>query len=221
MIDVKDYKTLVFDCDGVILNSNYVKSLAFYNACLPYGEKAANTLVDYHVANGGISRYKKFEYFLDCIVSRKEKGPDMESLLSAFSYEVRKGLMRCEIAGGLKELRAYTSGANWFVVSGGDQSELRDVFSRRGIDSLFDGGIYGSPATKSEILKKRSIGGGLQEPSLFLGDSRYDYLAASEMKMDFAFISGWTEFSDWEQYCDKNGIIAVESIAKLISSSHQ
>lgn len=60
-----EYKTLVFDCDRVILNSNKVKTEAFYQSALAYGEQAAQALVEYHIANGGISRYKKFAYFLD------------------------------------------------------------------------------------------------------------------------------------------------------------
>ena len=38
---ITDYASLVFDCDGVVLNSNKVKTEAFYQAVLPYGEAAA------------------------------------------------------------------------------------------------------------------------------------------------------------------------------------
>jgi len=60
MLDLANYKTLVFDCDGVILNSNKLKTQAFYQATLPYGESKAQAMVNYHVQNGGISRYRKF-----------------------------------------------------------------------------------------------------------------------------------------------------------------
>jgi len=56
------YKTLVFDCDGVVLNSNKIKTQAFYEATKQFGHESAQALVDYHVANGGISRYAKFEW---------------------------------------------------------------------------------------------------------------------------------------------------------------
>lgn len=48
-LSVTDYTTLVFDCDGVVLDSNKVKTEAFYQATLPYGEAAAQAMVDYHV----------------------------------------------------------------------------------------------------------------------------------------------------------------------------
>ena len=37
---------------------------AFYKTALQYGEAEAIKLVDYHIKNGGVSRYKKFEHFL-------------------------------------------------------------------------------------------------------------------------------------------------------------
>ena len=59
---IKDYETIIFDCDGVILNSNNIKIQAFYETALIYGHDLANELVKYHIENGGISRYQKFEF---------------------------------------------------------------------------------------------------------------------------------------------------------------
>tara|TARA_Y100001933_G_C18894941_1_gene519964 strand:- start:17 stop:607 length:591 start_codon:yes stop_codon:yes gene_type:complete len=155
--ELKAYLTLVFDCDGVVLDSNKVKTTAFYQATLPYGEAAAQAMVDYHVANGGVSRYKKFAYFLEQIAPThaEHQGPDLEDLLQAYAGYVREGLLSCEMAPGLESLRQQIPDARWLIVSGGDQSELRDVFAQRGISEWFDGGIFGSPDTKDEILAVR------------------------------------------------------------------
>ena len=59
------YKSIIFDCDGVLLDSNTIKSEAFYQSVLPFGQKYADEFIQYHKNNGGISRYKKFEYFLN------------------------------------------------------------------------------------------------------------------------------------------------------------
>ena len=56
-LNLSSYKTIIFDCDGVILNSNKIKTEAFYNVTATYGIEAANELVSYHKLNGGISRY--------------------------------------------------------------------------------------------------------------------------------------------------------------------
>ncbi|WP_271912222.1 HAD family hydrolase [Vreelandella alkaliphila] len=211
---ITEYRTLVFDCDGVVLNSNRVKTDAFYQTALPYGEAAAQALVDYHVQNGGISRYLKFAYFLEHIVARDPKGPELGKLLARYAEEVIGGLKYCDIAPGLTELRA-NSAARWLIVSGGDQSELREVFTVRGIASLFDGGIFGSPDTKDAILTRELMVGNIQFPALFLGDSKYDFHAATQAGLAFIFLHGWSEVSDWKLWADQQRIVTCHSLADL------
>lgn len=197
---LSSYKTLIFDCDGVVLNSNRVKTDAFYAAALPYGEAAAKALVDYHVSNGGISRYKKFAYFVECIVPGKP-GPNIDELLNRYATQVRDGLISCDVSAGLQKLRKATPHARWMIVSGGDQAELRDVFGARELDQLFDGGIFGSPDTKDEILSSELACENIVAPALFLGDSKYDYQAANAAGLDFIFLSKWSEVENWEEWC--------------------
>ena len=71
MNKLSNYKNLIFDCDGIILNSNKIKTQAFYDVVSIYGNKAANELKNYHIKNGGISRYKKFHYFSENIAKKK------------------------------------------------------------------------------------------------------------------------------------------------------
>ena len=215
-----EYKTLVFDCDGVILNSNKVKTEAFYQSALAYGEQAAQALVEYHIANGGISRYKKFAYFLDEIVptlASKVSEPRLEALLERYAEIVLQGLLTCEVAEGLEELRSKTSDAKWLIVSGGDQDELRYIFNERGLAKYFDGGIFGSPDTKDQILEREISNGNIQQPALFLGDSKYDYLASAGAGIDFIFISGWSEFEGFNMYFLEKKIKCMESVYKVLT----
>lgn len=214
-IDLEKYQAFVFDCDGVVLNSNTIKTQAFYNVANIYGNKAAKALVDYHVQNGGISRYKKFEYFLTQILSKPLIQDELNELLENFANEVKKALLTCEVAESLQEIKEKTKYAKWFIVSGGDQNELREVFEKRGLAELFDGGIFGSPDTKDTILKREKENQNIKGKALFLGDSIYDYTAASKAEMDFVFISGWSEVENWEDFCIQNKIkyeTAIKSI---------
>lgn len=197
---MKDYASLVFDCDGVVLNSNAVKTMAFRSAVMDYGPDKADALVEHHVSNGGVSRYRKFDHFLRNIVGTEVTHDALESLLSKYAASVREGLLACELAPGLQHLRQMTIGTPWMLVSGGDQAELRDVFAARGINEWFDAGIFGSPDTKEFILAREIRVGNLHKPALFFGDSRYDHIAATTAGLDFAFISGWSEFDDWMRY---------------------
>ena len=190
---IQDYQTLVFDCDGVVLNSNKIKTKAFYEATKHFGHEPAQALVDYHVANGGISRYAKFEYFITQILQQSFDEALYQDLLERFATAVKQGLMNCEVAEGLDQLKAQTPNANWLIVSGGDQQELRDVFAARDLAKYFEGGIFGSPEAKEVILGREINNNNISLPALFLGDSKYDYLAASQAELDFIFISGWSE----------------------------
>lgn len=216
---VSAYKTLVFDCDGVILDSNKVKTRAFYEAALPYGESAAQAFVTYHTANGGVSRYRKFAYFLEVIVpslAGSITGPRLEQLLAGYAASVRQGLLTCSVAPGLHVLREATSAARWLIVSGGDQAELREVFAQRELAALFDGGIFGSPDTKDQILHRECDNGNVVHSALFIGDSKYDYQAATTAGLDFVFMAEWSEVINYKAWCDSCSIPALQSIADLV-----
>lgn len=214
-MNLTQYQTLVFDCDGVVLNSNKVKTDAFYQTALLYGEAAAKQLVEYHVERGGVSRYKKFEWFIQHVVAGKV-GPNLEQLLENYAAAVRHGLLNCQIAEGLTELRDKTQHANWLIVSGGDQQELREVFAARGIATLFDGGIFGSPDSKEVILARELKAGNIKSSALFLGDSRYDHIASATANLDFLFLTEWSEFLQWPEYCLENNINRTKNIHSLL-----
>lgn len=218
-----DYATLVFDCDGVVLDSNKVKTEAFRHAASLWGAEAADALVAHHVANGGVSRYAKFRYFLDSIAPRYANSSEItndqsvfEELLSRFADSVRNGLMSCKIAEGLESLRAATPNARWMIVSGGDQDELRAVFSARAIAKYFDAGIFGSPDTKHVIVTREKAKGNIRERVLLLGDSRLDHEVAEAAGFDFLFVAGWTEFTGWKDYVDRKGLKTVIGLSALL-----
>jgi phosphoglycolate phosphatase-like HAD superfamily hydrolase len=214
---ISNYSTLVFDCDGVVLDSNRVKTEAFRQAALPYGSELADMLVVYHVANGGVSRYVKFRYFLDEIVPKGLVGPDLGEMLASYAAVVRTGLMECAVADGLYELRSAYPKQRWLIVSGGDQAELREIFAARKLDGLFDGGIFGSPDTKDMILEREIYLRNIVSPALLLGDSAYDWRAAQVAALDFAFVSDWTELRNWKEFVRENKLKKIGKIADLAS----
>lgn len=212
-----NYHTLVFDCDGVVLNSNKVKTQAFYAATKHFGHESAQALVDYHVENGGVSRYLKFEYFLTDILQTALDQSVLDDLLIRFSQSVKQGLMDCDVADGLEEMKVKTPQANWLIVSGGDRDELGDVFTLRGLAKYFDGGIFGSPDDKDTILAREKASQNIRGYALLVGDSKYDYLAASKAGLDFVFLSDWTEVKDWQNWVSENNLKSYRNLKSLTS----
>ena len=218
MIDLKKYKSVVFDCDGVVLDSNIVKTEAYFRTAKNLGatDIQAQALVDYHVNLGGISRYHKFDWYLREVLQNPVTEAAIQALLDGFSKELEVGLMQCDLARGLFALREKTD-SNWMILSGGDQQEIRDLFAKRKIAHLFDGGLFGSPDNKDVVLAREKANGNISQPALFLGDSKYDFEAATRAGLDFIFISDWTEVPDWQAFCAVNNITVLPNIAQLLA----
>tara|TARA_B100000212_G_scaffold271094_1_gene210520 strand:- start:1682 stop:2347 length:666 start_codon:yes stop_codon:yes gene_type:complete len=217
---LSDYKSIIFDCDGVILDSNKIKTNAFYSVAKEYNEQAAIELIAFHKANGGISRYKKFDLFRKELLPKYKinKEVNLDKLINEYSIEVKNGLLNCLICSDLNFLKKSTKNIPWSVVSGGDEKEIRYIFKKRNIDYFFEGGIYGSPNTKEDIFKKCLEKGTFKNPALYIGDSKYDYISASKFNIDFVFLSIWTEFREWKEYTSLKNIFTINKISDLINN---
>lgn len=218
MQNLNSYQTLVFDCDGVVLNSNFAKIEAYREVALQFGANAqqAEALVQHHIQLGGISRYPKFEYFLREIMHIMVTQDDIQQLLDRFTQLVRAKLSHCQISPHLARLRQVTANARWMMISGGDQQELRDVMYQRDLQQYFDAGIFGSPDNKQVILAREIAQGALLKPALFIGDSHYDFFSANEAALDFVFLHGWTDVEDWQDFCREHQITAMVDLGELI-----
>ena len=219
MYKLSRYKNLIFDCDGIILNSNKIKTQGFKDVVSIYGKEAALELESYHIKNGGISRYKKFNYFLETIAHKHDLDVDsikLQDLLNNYSKVVKNKLEKCEICKQIVNYRKRSQ-AIWYVVSGSDQNELEEVLKKRNLYKIFDGGIYGSPLSKDEIFsnifKNKKIE---KSKSLYIGDSKYDYIAAKNIGIDFIFLTKWSEFKELRIFAKKNNISYYKEFSNLL-----
>ena len=107
MTNLAYYQTIIFDCDGVILNSNFRKIEAYRNAALEFGASKADAeaLVHHHIELTGISRNIKFEYFLTNILHQDVTDISMNNLINNLNNNVIKLLKSCEVAEGLDLLK--------------------------------------------------------------------------------------------------------------------
>ena len=214
---MKNYSHLFFDCDGVILNSNQVKTNAFFSLALNFGEIEAQKLVNYHLANGGISRYKKIEYFQKNIINNSDKGLYKE-LVAEYGKIVKEKLLKVEISKGIFRIKKFFPHSKIAIISGSDQDELRWLFKKKSIDHFFNFGIYGSPRNKIEILRVIFSDFKGKEKAIFIGDSKYDFEVSKLFKIDFAFISEWSDIKDWESFAKVNNINTYKNIYDFLEN---
>lgn len=221
-LDLTRYKTLVLDCDGVVLNSNKTKVNAYFEVAKRNGatDAQAQALVDHHVQKGSFPRNGKIEYYLKEILKQEVTDEVMQLYMHTFDEILDKTLMDCEVAPGLQALRDATRHSKWMLLSGGDQRELRTIFARRNLADLFDAGIFGGPDTKDVVLAREKANGNLQLPALFIGDSKYDHQAATRAGLDFVFLSDWTEVADWKNYCAQNNITVMSRLGSIMAADN-
>lgn len=202
----------------MVLDSNVVKTEAYFRTAKNLGatDAQAQALVDYHVKLGGISRYHKFEWYLREVLQQPLTDAAIQALLDEFARELEVGLMECPVAEGLQVLREATPGVNWMMLSGGDQQEIHTLFAKRNLSHFFNGGLFGSPDNKDTVLAREKSNGNLQLPALFIGDSKYDFEAATRAGLDFVFLSDWTDVADWDGYCRVNDIQVRRNILNLL-----
>lgn len=193
---IKADTLLFFDCDGVILNSNEIKSSAFFEVAKNFAPlEIAEAFLQYHVSHGGITRYKKFEYLFSQLLRKTNYDLELHEALSSYEKIVFQQLLECDLIDGVEDyLKAVPN--TKYVVSGGKETELHEVFERRNLKKYF-AGIHGGPRNKYQIIEDINP---LSANRIFFGDSKVDYEVATAFKMDFVFISSKTEFKDWQTY---------------------
>ena len=92
------YESIIFDFDGVIIESNNIKDNAFFNIFLSYGEDVALYSKKYHLLNRGVSRFKKIEYIIKKFSLPPE---DYQIILDNFSKDVFNGVCNSPLVDGV------------------------------------------------------------------------------------------------------------------------
>jgi len=211
----KPYKKYIFDCDGVILDSNNLKIQAMKVSLSKYfsdNDLIADCL-NYFKHNFGKSRFHHINYFLDSIFFFPSKETMMQKLLTDYSNQCRILYSTANITPGSISFINNCNGEK-YIASGSEQSELRDIFLQRGLDSYFNG-IFGSPTPKAKIIERILKKDNCNNAVMF-GDSHADMIAAQENKIDFVF---YTPFSNVKnemiEICIQNNHHIFDDFTKL------
>lgn len=200
-IDIKNLDFVIFDCDGVIIDSNKIKTEAFKEVLKKYPNQLVEKLIKYHKHNGGISRKIKFQYFFDNIMKLKNNKNLIKDSLLKFEKIIFQKLLNAKYIKGVLNFIYFLkkNKVKIFIVSGGLEQELQKIFKCRN-KKLYFNDILGSPKTKeinvAHLIKKYSLN---TKKGLFFGDSRIDYQVAKKFKIDFFFISEKSEWSDFKK----------------------
>ena len=194
---------VVFDCDGVLIESNEVKTLAFGQTVAGFGSKAMDRLMDYHREHGGISRFKKFEWFYREVVNAPLSDEMMKILCDRFTELCIDAVLEAPMVAGAQESLDLLSGRRpMFVASGTPEKELQDILVQRGLAPYFKG-IRGTPPEKQHLLAQ-IISENRLDPSgvVMVGDAVTDLRAAQYCST--LFYGRGERFAEYDVPCSKD-----------------
>ena len=78
-------RAIAFDFDGVLVESVDVKTRAYAYLFKEYGQDVVSKVVDYHMGNGGTSRFVKLRTIYDKILKKPLSESKLDSLSEQFS----------------------------------------------------------------------------------------------------------------------------------------
>lgn len=190
-------KAVIFDFDGVILESADIKTQAFLDLFADYPEHR-EAILRHHLDNVGVSRYRKFEWIYSELLRCPLDERQSQHLGTAFSEIALGRILTCSyVPGALECLEHMKDIARLFVASGTPQEELDLIVERRDLRRFFTG-VYGTPRTKVEIISGVLSEHGLQAAdAVFVGDGLSDYQAALETGVPFIARESPAGAVDW------------------------
>ena len=178
-------KILIFDFDGVILDSVKIKTHAFKEIFKNYPKPIIKKIIHHHEVNGGMSRFKKIKYYYKYFIKKKLTKKIEKKIIKRFKSIIFKQLLKCKFIPGSYLFLKKNKNYDCYISSGTPQNELKQICKKRGITKYFKN-IYGSPMNKEnhirQILKKNRID---KKNFIFLGDSVTDKNAAKKCNISF------------------------------------
>lgn len=174
-------EAILWDFDGVILDSMAVRELGFRTVLSEYSNAQVDELIRFHEENGGLSRYVKFRYFFEHVLNQSISSKEIQKLSQRFSeiMRIRLSEKKYLIQETLAFIKNYYGIIPMHIVSGSDHIELNFLCDKLEITNLFNS-IEGSPIVKNVLVGDLLERFGYQPTRcILIGDSVNDFEAAS------------------------------------------
>tara|TARA_B100001057_G_C22862155_1_gene954972 strand:- start:1371 stop:2042 length:672 start_codon:yes stop_codon:yes gene_type:complete len=180
-------KLVVFDFDGVIVDSVNIKTEAFAEIYKPFGQRIVDQVITHHINNGGMSRFKKFKHYHNQFLNKSIDDDEIENMSREFSNIVVTRVISSKWIIGVTEFleKLYYKNINCVIISATPEEELHQIVKERKIEKYFSL-IFGSPVSKLDNLKKALTESHVSNnDAIFFGDAMADWEASDKMDVQF------------------------------------
>ncbi len=195
-IEFEKIKCVIFDFDGVILDSSGLKTECFKKLYRQY-EDIYDGAMQYHFDNKGMSRFRQFDYVTRNLMHVSDPESQAEKMSENFAAIVFDEVSKASFINGAKELIEFLYPlVPLYIVSSGPHDELEKIMTSRGLTNYFKA-YYGSVDYKEEYIAKIIQKEALDfNEALYVGDTLKDLDAADKAGVPFCGVQNTlTDFS--------------------------
>lgn len=180
-------KIIIFDFDGVIVDSHRQRSNSFRYALREFDGELVERFIEYHIKNGGLSRFEKFKYFFEEMAQLSITNAEILNYAYAVSSYVKEKITLDSVDPKILELiKNHTSEKH--IVSASMDVELKWICRNLGIDKYFItiNGSQNVLTTKTETVQTLiTIFDYDPKNVVLIGDAIQDYQAAIANNIEF------------------------------------
>ena len=147
-------KNIIFDFDGVILDSMDVKTESFRKLFETFSQEKIDKFIEFHMENGGMSRYKKIEYFFNILLNKNISEDIVIKYAKKYSKITKQELSKKSylIKDTVNFIKNNYKKYNFHIASGADENDLKYICENLDLEKYFLS-INGSPKIKDEIIR--------------------------------------------------------------------
>lgn len=203
---IDTYQEIFFDLDGVILDTNPIKARNIGEAVAFKGTDFSKKFVAYFTANNGIPREIKIRKYL----SGEEAGRVLKNYDELNLGNLHEALPLPGVIEFFQHLNVQ--GIPIHVFTGGTEIEAVGLLEKIGLMPYFKG-VFGGPRTKKENFDRQCH----ERPILMFGDSKSDYEFAAAKNLNFVFVYGYTQFTEWQKFFEGRPLLAtIKNFSNLL-----
>lgn len=175
------FAAVVFDLDGVIVRTNFVKHAAMLSLFADHPDQRG-AVSAFILSNGGVPRRDKLAHLLRHTLGAEPTDKLLSEYLRRYAVQLEHQLAEAPMVEGVGEFIASCPSTR-YVCSSAPEAEVHEQVSRRLLSGHF-AAVYGCNTPKAEALRTIAASHARQ-PVVFFGDSVGDYEAACQAGVAF------------------------------------
>lgn len=172
---------VVFDLDGVIVKTNFVKHDAMVSLFADHPDRQA-AISEFILSNGGVPRRAKLAHLLQHVLRVEPTEALLVEYLHRYAAQLEHRLAVAPMVEGVAQFIAQCP-ASRYVCSSAPEAEVHQQVSRRALGRHL-AAVYGGNTPKSDALRAMAAAHANQ-PVVFFGDSVGDYEASCKAGVVF------------------------------------